>query len=82
MTDMNKDTRPQDSNRAGPIGRILRFGMAGFVTAIVAPYYLTTSLPSNLKIAAAIGGLLILTSSSKGRQATNGQRRLPAAKPE
>ncbi len=60
MTDMNKDTRPQDSNRAGPIGRILRFTMAVLLTAIVTPYYLATSSQSNLKIAAAIGGLLIL----------------------
>ncbi len=34
--------------------------MAGFVTAIVTPYYLTISSQSNLKIVAAIGGLLIL----------------------
>jgi len=60
MTEVNKETRPQDSNRAGPIGRILRFAMAVFVTVIVTPYYLTTSLQSNLKIAAAIGGLVIL----------------------
>ena len=60
MTEVNKDTRPQDSNRAGPIGRILRFGMAGFLTVIVTPYYLATSVQWNLKIAAAIGGLLIL----------------------
>ncbi len=60
MTDMNKDTTTQHSHRAGPIGRILRFMMAGFVTAIVTPYYLTTGLQSNLKIAAAIGGLVIL----------------------
>jgi hypothetical protein len=34
--------------------------LAGFVTVIVTPYYLETSLQSNLKIAAAIGGLVIL----------------------
>ena len=60
MTEVNKDARPQASHRAGPIGRILRFTMAGLLTAIVTPYYLATSLQSNLKIAAAIGGLLIL----------------------
>ncbi len=60
MTDMNKDTTTQHSHRAGPIGRILRFAMAAFVTVIVTPYYLTTSSQSNLKIAAAIGGLVIL----------------------
>ncbi len=34
--------------------------MAGFVTAIVTPYFLTISSLSILKIVAAIGGLLIL----------------------
>jgi len=60
MTEINKDTTTQDSHRAGPIGRILRFAMAGLLTAMVTPYFLTTSLQSNLKIAATVGGLLIL----------------------
>ncbi len=60
MTEIKNDTMTQDSHRAGPIGRILRFAMAGFLTAMVTPYFLTISLQSNLKIAAAIGGLLIL----------------------
>ena len=53
MTDINKGTTTQDSHRAGPIGRILRFAMAGFLTAMVTPYFLTISLQSNLKIATA-----------------------------
>lgn len=60
MTDIDNDITERDSNRARPIGRILRFMTAGFVTVIVTPYYLTTSSQSNLKIAAAIGGLVIL----------------------
>ncbi len=60
MPEINKDTTTQDSHRAGPIGRFLRFAMAGLLTVIVTPYFLTISSQSNLKIAAAIGGLLIL----------------------
>ncbi len=60
MTEINNDTMTQDSHRAGPIGRIQRGATAGFLTAMVTPYFLTISSQSNLKIVAAIGGLLIL----------------------
>ena len=46
--------------RARPIGRILRFLLAGFLIARVAPHFLTASWQSNLKIAAAIAGLIVL----------------------
>jgi len=38
----------------------LRFLMAGYLIAMVAPHYLGASWQSNLKIVAAIGGLIIL----------------------
>lgn len=60
MTEIDNDTTEGDSIRARPIGRILRFITAGFVTAIVTPYYLATSWQANLKIVAAIGGLIVL----------------------
>lgn len=46
--------------RTRPIGRILRFLLAGFLIARVAPHFLTASWQSNLKIAAAIAGLIVL----------------------
>ena len=60
MTEIDNDTTEGDSNRARPIGRILRFITAGLVTAIGTPYYLATSWQANLKIVAAIGGLIVL----------------------
>ena len=45
---------------ARPIGRILRFLLAGFLIARAAPHFLTASWQSNLNIAAAITGLIVL----------------------
>jgi len=59
MTDASTETSPSAARRARPIGRILRFLLAGFLIVTVAPHYLAASWQSNLKIAAAIGGLLI-----------------------
>ncbi len=58
--DATNDTSTRDPRRARPIGRILRFLMAGFLIATVAPHYLGASWQSNLKIVAAIGALTIL----------------------
>ncbi len=58
--DATNDTSTRDPHRARPIGRILRFIMAGFLIATVAPHYLGASWQSNLKIVAAIGALTIL----------------------
>ncbi len=60
MTETTNDTSTRDARRARPIGRILRFLMAGFLIATVAPHYLGASWQSNLKIVAAIGALTIL----------------------
>ena len=60
MTEAINETGPAGASRARPIGRILRFLMAGYLLATVIPHYLTASLQSNLKIAAVIGGLLVL----------------------
>ena len=60
MNDTTNDTSTRDPRRARPIGRILRFLMAGFLIATVVPHYLGASWQSNLKIVAAIGGLIIL----------------------
>ena len=60
MTEAIIETAPSSSNRARPIGRILRFLMAGYLIVTVIPHYLGASWQSNLKIAAAIGGLIIL----------------------
>ncbi len=60
MTATIIETVPSSSNRARPIGRILRFLMAGYLIVTVIPYYLAASWQANLKIAAAIGGLLVL----------------------
>ena len=60
MTEMNNDTAKRNPRRAGPIGRILRLLFAGFLIVTVAPHYLAASWQSNLKIAAAIGGLIAL----------------------
>jgi len=60
MTTPNIETSQSGLRRAGPIGRILRFLLAGFLFVTVFPHYLTASWQSNLKIAAAIGGLIIL----------------------
>lgn len=58
--DATNDTTTGDPRRARPIGRILRFLLAGFMIATVVPHYLNASWQSNLKIVAAIGGLAIL----------------------
>ena len=58
--DTTNDTSTRDPRRARPIGRILRFLLAGFLIAEVAPHYLGASWQSNLKIVAAIGALTIL----------------------
>jgi len=60
MNDATNDTSKRDPRRARPIGRVLRFLMAGFLIAIVAPNYLASSWQFNLKIVAAIGALTIL----------------------
>ncbi len=60
MTEAIIEPAPGSSNRARPIGRILRFLMAGYLIVTVIPHYLTASWQSNLKIAAAIGGLIVL----------------------
>jgi hypothetical protein len=53
------ETEPKGARRAGPVGRLLRLLLAGFLILTVAPHYLTASWQSNLKIAASIAGLLI-----------------------
>ena len=58
MTEIDNDTTEGDSNRARPIGRILRFIKAGFVTAVVTPYYLATSWQADLKLVAALSDTL------------------------
>jgi len=60
MTEATIETAPSSTSRARPIGRILRFLMAGYLLVTVIPHYLGASWQSNLKIAAAIGGLIIL----------------------
>ena len=60
MTEATIETGKGGSNRARPIGRILRFLTAGYLIATVIPHYMGASWQSNLKIAAAIGGLIIL----------------------
>jgi hypothetical protein len=60
MTETTNDTATRDPRRARPIGRILRFLLAGYLIATVTPHYLGASWQSNLKIAAAIGGLIVL----------------------
>jgi len=60
MTATNNDTMLREPRRAGPIGRILRFLLATYLILTVAPHYLSASWQSNLKIAVAIGGLIIL----------------------
>ena len=60
MTETTNDTATRDPRRAGPIGRILRLLLAAYLIVTVAPHYLSASWQSNLKIAAAIGGLIIL----------------------
>ncbi len=54
------ETAPSSTTRARPIGRILRFLMAGYLIVTVIPHYLEASWQANLKIAAAFGGLVIL----------------------
>ena len=58
--DTTNDTSTRDPRRARPIGRILRFLLAGFMIATVVPHYMGASWQSNLKIVAAIGALTIL----------------------
>ena len=60
MTETIIETAPDSTTRARPIGRILRFLMAMYLVATAAPYILAASWQSNLKIAAAVGGLLVL----------------------
>ncbi len=60
MTEAIIETAPSSTTRARPIGRILRFLMAGYLIVTVIPNYLGASWQSNFKIAAAIGGLIIL----------------------
>jgi hypothetical protein len=60
MTETIIETAPDSATRARPIGRILRFLMAGYLVATAAPYFLAASWQANLKIAAAVGGLLVL----------------------
>ena len=58
--DPTNDKGTRDPRRARPIGRILRFLLAGLLIATVAPHYLGASWQNNLKIVAAIGALTIL----------------------
>ena len=51
---------PSTTNRARPIGRNLRFLMAGYFIVTAIPHYLGASGQANLKTAAVIGGLIIL----------------------
>ena len=60
MTETTMDTVTRDPHRARPIGRILRFLMAGYLIVTVTPHFLEASWQANLKIVAAIGGLIIL----------------------
>jgi hypothetical protein len=59
MTEAISETETTIARRAGPIGRLLRLLLAGFLILTVAPHYLTASWQSNLKIAASIAGLLV-----------------------
>jgi hypothetical protein len=59
MTEAIAETNSTGVRRAGPIGRILRLALAGFIGLTVAPHFLSASWQSNLKIAASIVGLLI-----------------------
>ena len=60
MSETTIDTITASPSRARPIGRILRFLLAGFIIATVAPHYLTARWQSNLKIGAAIVSLTVL----------------------
>ncbi len=60
MTETTIDTITRGPRSARPIGRILRFLMAGYLIATVIPHYLEASWQSNLRIAAAIGALVLL----------------------
>lgn len=60
MNDATIATGTVNSRRARPIGRILRFLMAGFLIASVVPHYLAASWQSNFKILAAIVSLVVL----------------------
>ena len=60
MTEAIIETAPSSTNRARPIGRILRFLMAGYFIVTVTPHFLGAGWQANLKIAVAIGGLIIL----------------------
>ncbi len=60
MSETAIDTVTPSPRRARPIGRILRFLLAGFLIATVVPHYLAASWQSNLKIAGAIVGLIVL----------------------
>ena len=60
MTEATIETAPASTTRARPIGRILRFLMAGYLIVTVIPHYLGASWQANFRIAAAIGGLIVL----------------------
>ncbi len=60
MTEATIETAPSSTSRARPIGRILRFLMAGYLIVTVTPHFLGAGWQANLKIAAAIAGLIIL----------------------
>jgi hypothetical protein len=60
MTEATIETAASNTTRARPIGRILRLLMAGYLIVTVIPYFLQAGWQANLKIAAAIGGLIIL----------------------
>ena len=50
MSETMIDTATTSPRRARPIGRILRFLLAGFLIATVTPHYLAAGWQSNLKI--------------------------------
>ncbi len=60
MTEAIIETALSSTTRARPIGRILRFLMAGYLIVTVTPHFLAAGWQANLKIAATIGGLIIL----------------------
>ena len=60
MIDTISDAVISSPRRARPIGRILRFLVAGFLIITLAPYYLQAGWQANLKIVAAIVGLTVL----------------------
>jgi len=59
MTEAIAQTVPTAIRRAGPLGRVLRLLLAGFIGLTVAPHFLSASWQNNLKIAASTAALLI-----------------------